>query len=197
MNKDQLEQINLRNAYQYMMEQLRQKKALTESCILKMHTYLSEGIMHGGIYRKIPVYISGASHDIPLPEELPRKMKEYYEQLNMYQGIRGMPGAMDTIELAAWSHAEFVAIHPFQDGNGRMSRLILNYELISGGCIPIIIPVEDKMKYYKLLDQYACQRDIKPLSMYVDFLEDRAVTSMNVKTYEAMSSKEQTYIPLS
>ncbi|HBH13878.1 MAG TPA: cell filamentation protein Fic, partial [Clostridiales bacterium] len=49
-------------------------------------------------------------------------------------------------------HGEFVKIHPFIDGNGRTSRLLLNFELLKNGYIPIIIKNKERARYYDVLD---------------------------------------------
>ncbi len=59
---------------------------------------------------------------------------------------------MHPVELAAFVHIEFVGIHPFTDGNGRTSRLLMNLELIKAGFPPVVINVEDRLEYYKALD---------------------------------------------
>ena len=69
------------------------------------------------VYKR-QVYISGAQHTPPSPYEMYRKIKDFYADLT-WKGRE-----MNPIELAAWTHAEFVKIHPFPDGNGRTSRLI-------------------------------------------------------------------------
>jgi Fic family protein len=56
------------------------------------------------------------------------------------------------VELAARLHVDFVGIHPFVDGNGRTSRLLMNFELMRHGYLPIIIPVEQRLSYYEALD---------------------------------------------
>ena len=62
---------------------------------------------------------------------------------------------LNEIELAAFTHAEFVKIHPFVDGNGRTSRLIMNYQLMKSGFLPISIDKKDRLKYYNALEAYA------------------------------------------
>ena len=61
---------------------------------------------------------------------------------------------LNEIELAAFTHAEFVKIHPFVDGNGRTSRLIMNYQLMKSGFLPISIDKKDRLKYYNALEAY-------------------------------------------
>ena len=54
---------------------------------------------------------------------------------------------------AALLHGELVKIHPFIDGNGRTSRLILNMELMRSGYVPVIIKKDNRLKYYEALDK--------------------------------------------
>ena len=62
---------------------------------------------------------------------------------------------LNSIELAAFIHAEFVRIHPFQDGNGRTARLLLNFMLMKAGYQPVIIEAKDRPAYYESLNDYA------------------------------------------
>lgn len=68
------------------------------------------------------------------------------------------------IELAAWTHAEFVRIHPYADGNGRTSRLIMNYQLLANGFLPISIAKENRLEYFNALEAYAVNQDLKPFA---------------------------------
>ena len=58
------------------------------------------------------------------------------------------------IKRAAKVHADFVGIHPFIDGNGRTSRLLMNLELMKAGYPPCVITVENRLAYYEALDQW-------------------------------------------
>ena len=79
---------------------------------------------------------------------------------------------LNPIELAAWTHAEFVRIHPFQDGNGRTSRLIMNYQLMSYGFLPISIAKENRLNYYNALDKYAAQGILDDFTNMIAELEE-------------------------
>ena len=65
----------------------------------------------------------------------------------------------------AMLHAIFVGIHPFIDGNGRTSRLLLNLELMNNGYPPVIIKVENRLAYYEALDKAHTTQD------YDDFIQ--------------------------
>lgn len=66
---------------------------------------------------------------------------------------------MDSIKLAAWTHAYFVKINPFIDGNSRTIRLIMNYQLMKNNYFPISIKEQSRFEYYHGLDNYATTGD--------------------------------------
>lgn len=70
-----------------------------------------------------------------------------------------------SIVRAALLHGELVKIHPFIDGNGRTSRLIMNMELMRSGYVPVIIKKDDRLKYYEALDKAHTTGD------YTDFVK--------------------------
>lgn len=59
---------------------------------------------------------------------------------------------LHSVERAAMLHIIFIGIHPFIDGNGRTSRLLLNLELMKNGYPPIVIKNENRLSYYNALD---------------------------------------------
>lgn len=74
----------------------------------------------------------------------------------------------NVIEKAAWIHAEFVRIHPFQDGNGRTARLMMNYTLMENGLPPTIIKTEGKVAYFKALETYSTEGNLLPFQTLVE-----------------------------
>ncbi len=58
---------------------------------------------------------------------------------------------LNPVELAAWTHAEFVKIHPFVDGNGTVSHMLMNYQLIAKGFLPVSIAKENRLDEYLAL----------------------------------------------
>ena len=79
---------------------------------------------------------------------------------------------LNTIELAAWTHAEFVRIHPFVDGNGRTGRLIMNYQLLLNGYLPVSVAKENRLDYYNALEKYAVNGDLNIFADLVAELEE-------------------------
>ena len=80
---------------------------------------------------------------------------------------------MNNIELAAWTHAEFARIHPFLDGNCRTSRLLMNYQLMAKGFLPVYIAKEDRLAYYNALDQYAAHGRLDDFAEMIALLEEK------------------------
>ena len=74
---------------------------------------------------------------------------------------------------AALLHGELVKIHPFVDGNGRTSRLLMNLDLMNSGYNPVIIKKEDRLKYYESLDK------AHTTGNYTDFV--KLVTKLEVE----------------
>jgi len=102
--------------------------------------------------------ISGASHTPPDHTLLTDKMEQL---INWHQQHAPQ---LHPVERAARLHVDFVGIHPFVDGNGRTSRLLMNLELIKAGFPPCIITVEQRLEYYQALDKAHTTGD------YADFL---------------------------
>lgn len=160
------EVVNHNKAYKYVKECIDAGKPLDESRVKDIHAILMENIMTGGIYRNVDVYISGARHTPPSPNEAYRQVKNFYMDL-------AYKAEMNSIELAAWTHAEFVKIHPFIDGNGRTSRLIMNYQLMANGFLPISIAKESRLEYFNALESYAADGDLKPFAEFIAALEEQ------------------------
>lgn len=147
--REHLEVINHRNAITYVEEIVKKEEPLSEWQIKNLHRLVLKGIDddYAGVYRDQQVLIAGAKHTPPahylIQEKMEQMMKWYNEEaLQLHPVVRG-----------AMLHAIFVGIHPFIDGNGRTSRLLLNLELMKDGYPPVIIKVENRLAYYEALDQ--------------------------------------------
>ena len=115
---------------------------------------LLENILPGGIYRNVEVRISGAGFLPPVGEDMLAQVKEFFARL---------AGTTDgnSIELAAWAHAEFVRIHPFVDGNGRTARMLMNYQLMLAGFLPVSVAKEQRIEYYDALEGYTVHGELR------------------------------------
>jgi len=159
------EVINHKKAYRYVKKCIADVIPLNEKVVKDIHAILTENIIVGGIYRNQEVRISGASHVSPSGKDMFIQMKNFYVDLEYKTNL-------NPIELAAWTHAEFVRIHPFIDGNGRTSRLIMNYQLMINGFLPVSIAKESRLEYYNALEEYAVNGNLGPFAELVAKLEE-------------------------
>lgn len=160
------EVVNHKKAYGYIKKCILDGKVLDENIIKDIHAILTENIIVGGIYRNQEVRISGAGHTPPSGNDM------YIQIKNFYADLEWKKKELNPIEYAAWTHAEFVRIHPFVDGNGRTSRLIMNYQLMSDGFLPISIAKENRLDYYNALEEYAVNANLKKFADLIAELED-------------------------
>lgn len=145
---EHLETINHREAILFVEDLVSNKEPLSEWNIKNIHALILKEIdnINAGKYRTENVVISGAKHIPPKYYEIGDLMQKLIsEYQNEWLGYH-------PIVRAALLHGEFVKIHPFIGGNGRTSRLLLNFELIKNGYTPIIIKNENRAKYYDVLD---------------------------------------------
>ena len=95
-----------------------------------------------GDYKKFPNSVrlaNGEIFDYATPSETPSLMGELVDWVRSEENKRNL----HPIELAAQLHYKFVRIHPFDDGNGRLSRLLMNYILLKNDLPPVIIRSDD------------------------------------------------------
>ena len=140
---------------------------LDEKIVKEIHAMLMRNVLEGGAYRNGDIYISGAQHTPPSPKEMCWQLKDFYENLLCKGEL------LNSMELAAWTHAEFVRIHPFPDGNGRTSRLLMNYQLMAQGFPPISIAKENRLEYFYTLEAYAMEGNISPFTEMIAVLEEQ------------------------
>ena len=124
---------------------------LTEEIIKKFHRILKEGTMDSrqswfnvGEYKKV-VNEAGVMKATS-PKETPKAMQKLMEWYNSLSKI--------TIKEIIEFHARFEKIHPFQDGNGRVGRMIAFKECLKNNIVPFIILDKDKLFYYRGLKEY-------------------------------------------
>lgn len=159
------EVINHKKAYRYVKKCIAEGKPLSEQIVKEIHALLTENIIVGGIYRNQEVRISGAGHVPPTGNDMFIQIKNFYADM-------ACKNELNPIEFAAWSYAEFVRIHPFIDGNGRTSRLIMNYQLMINGFLPVSIAKENRLEYYNALEAYAVNGNLELFSELIAKLEE-------------------------
>ena len=133
------------------------KRKVQEIDVLNLHRTAMFGRQWAGNYRSVQVYIRGAAHLPPPPSQVKGMMKDFVEEVN--KNRKKLPA----IAHAAVSHADFEAIHPFVDGNGRVGRLLANWMLMQDGYPPMIIEVRERKKYFRLLEDAQVKNNPAPL----------------------------------
>lgn len=104
------------------------------------------GVVYSGRIRFFDVKIQGSAHVPPPHTEIKKHM------LNFYKWYSANKNKLHPFELAALVHAKLTWIHPFEDGNGRTARTIMNFILIKKGFPMFFIPFEKREQYYQSLD---------------------------------------------
>ena len=129
----------------------RAEERLTESLIKELHLILKSGTSDSrkdwftvGDYKRLPNEVGG--NETTAPEDVHREIKILLKE---YDGKK-RKSFEDIIDL----HQRFEAIHPFQDGNGRVGRLVMFKECLANGYVPFIITDELKMFYYRGLREW-------------------------------------------
>jgi len=148
--REHFEAINHRNAIYYVEDIIKKEESFSEWQIRNIHQLILKNIddENAGQYRQQNVLISGATNTPPDYTLLNEKMAQFVDWYN------SEASQLHPIERAAKVHADFVGIHPFIDGNGRTSRLLMNLELMKAGYPPCVITVENRLAYYEALDQW-------------------------------------------
>lgn len=147
---EHLEAINHRDAINYIKELATKGIDISERVIKELHSLVLRGIEKDNIgkYRSVPVLISGSKHIPPQPLELDKEMQ------NFMQWFKNNKNKLHPVIIASEIHLRLVTIHPFVDGNGRTSRLLMNLYLLQHG-FPIVIikgDTESRLAYYDALE---------------------------------------------
>lgn len=129
----------------------RAAERLTESLIKELHSVLKSGTSDSrkkwfavGEYKRLPNEVGG--NETAAPEVIDREMKALFK---WYNSIK-KKSFEDIVDF----HQRFEMIHPFQDGNGRVGRLIMFKECLANGFVPFIITEELKFFYYRGLQEW-------------------------------------------
>ena len=163
--KDATETKNHFILFKYMLDSINEK--LSEDMIKKFHYILKTGTLTDsekewfkvGEYKSIKNFVGNITTS--LPSNVANDMKEL---LDWYDTI-DKKSIEDIIEF----HVRFEKIHPFEDGNGRTGRLLINYELLKNNLPPVVIEKDDRIKYFEFLRN----NDITGFTTWLKELSDR------------------------
>lgn len=179
--KDHIEMTGHNEAINWIIDVLKDERPLTENFIRQIHKLLlkepyevdaitpdgkpTKRVIQVGQYKTAPNHVltkTGEIFRFSSVEETPAKMNDL---LDWYKEEKGTKDK-NAIILAAEFHYKFIRIHPFDDGNGRLARILMNFILMSEGYPPVVIKTEDKENYFSVL-QLADAGQFTPFVEYI------------------------------
>lgn len=135
---------------------------ITKETILLLHQMLLGNIDESiaGRFRKQHEYVRIGTHIATAPEHIARMIEEI---------LIGFTSDLENYftDKIAKFHLDFETIHPFNDGNGRIGRLLINYQLLQSGFPPIIIRDKEKKQYYQAFKEYRNDRKTKVMEKII------------------------------
>ena len=189
--KDHFEITGHNEAVNWILEIVKHEMPLTEKFIRELHTLLLKESSYKealtlegkptrrkievGKYKTQPNHVltvTGETFYFAAPEETPAKMHDLIE---WFRKEKDKPD-INPIILASLFHYRFIRIHPFDDGNGRVARILMNFILMQFGFPPVIIKTEDKENYYAVLRL----ADADELEPFVQYIAQNLVRSLEI-----------------
>lgn len=190
--KDHLDIKGHNEGIDYLVEVVKQQMPLSEKMIRELHQIILVEPYHTlakssdgrfvekqvtlGVYKKMPNHVktpTGEIHYYATPEETPAFMSDLINWLREHQEKKDL----HPLILAATFHYRFAAIHPFDDGNGRMARLLMNLLLMQAKLPPIVIKQEDRATYYYALRQ----ADAGQLADFINYIGKNLLHSLELQ----------------
>ena len=188
--KDHLDIRGHNEAINFLLGMVKDSRPITETDIRDLHEMvlvepykikvktpsglITEKTIQLGKYKAEPNHVetvTGEIHYYASPEETAARMGDlmgWYQQT--IQSV-----AIHPLVVASLFHHEFVSIHPFDDGNGRMARLLMNLILMQHELPPLVVKQNDRTNYYQVLSQ-ADAGEYEPLVTYFGELMKRSLT---------------------
>lgn len=157
--------------------------------------------IHAGIYKTRPnsvITVTGERFEYASPEETPALMKDLVEWYNAEE----RKAELSPIELGAIFHYRYIRIHPFEDGNGRIARLLLNYILTRHGYPMVVVKSKDKSTYLTALNRCDVQvgavpsdgahADVGQLLPFIDYMTQclKAALTISIKAAKGENIEE-------
>ncbi|MDD4137592.1 MAG: Fic family protein [Methanoregula sp.] len=181
--REHLEATNNAQGYDLIVRLAREEAPISHVTIQEIHKIVTRGILEQvGQYRARNVRIIGATRSPPDWSQIIHEMDELIAEVAR--------GDRPVIEMTAYFHHRFVAIHPFVDGNGRVARLLGNLYLLRHGYPPIVLDQKNRQQYYRTLRE-ADNGDLSPFTAFIA----RAVNT-SLSHYLAVAGGRETLIPL-
>lgn len=164
---DLYETVGHGEAYDFMFNLFSERRIDIDD-IKTMHRlfYRSIESEYAGVWRNKQIFVTGSDYEFPQPEELETLIKD------LDNWIKTERNNYHPVKFAALLHLKFVTIHPFVDGNGRISRLIMNLALIQDGYLLAIVPPVCRLEYLSAIQQYQNKKDDK---LFIEFIAERVL----------------------
>lgn len=144
---EHIEVIGYKDAFYYILDIV--NEPLTKQAIKNIHSLvLMVDRKNKGVFRNVDTHVLGTTHKTSEPQEIESNIDKLLVKYEAWKQEHHI------IKAIALLHLEFESIHPFIDGNGRTGRLLLNFELIKHGLLPVNIKFTDREKYYNSFDEY-------------------------------------------
>lgn len=189
--KDHIEMTEHDEAIKWVEELIKEQRPLTEKFIRELHELLlkkpyqvdaitpdgkpTKKWVKVGEYKTTPnnvITVTGEPFYFATPEETPAMMTDLIEWYRTEQEKK----ELHPLQLAALFHYKFVRIHPFDDGNGRTARILMNFILMQHGLPPVIIKTEDKKSHFAALRQ----ADAGLLEPFTEYIGENLVWSLEL-----------------
>jgi Fic family protein len=171
--REHLEAINHQEAIAYIKHLIEKNSALNERELLSIHNLILRGINpeDAGRYRKVQVMINGSSYMPPQPYMVAKDMEDFYIWYETHKNN------LHPIVLSAEMHERLVTIHPFIDGNGRTSRLVMNLILLQHGYVIANIKgdYDNRMRYYESLETAQTQNNKEDFLLFIAQIEKESL----------------------
>lgn len=167
--REHLEAINHTEAIAYIKDLVQKKLLFNEHNLLNIHQLILRGIIpeEAGKYRTVQVMIQGSKHMPPQPYLIRKQMEDLFF---WYESKKSL---LHPVLLAAEMHYRLVSIHPFIDGNGRTSRLVMNLILLQHGFVIANIKGDypSRMQYYQALEAVQTSNKKEPFLQFIAEVE--------------------------
>jgi len=189
--KDHFEMSGHDEAVKWILDIIKEERPLTENFIRELHKLIlkepyevdaitpdgnpTKKRIEIGQYKSIPNHVKTKTGEIfrfASPEETPALMKDLLE----WHRIETSKESFNPVLIASEFHYKFIRIHPFDDGNGRTARILMNFILLQNGFPPVIIKTDDKINYFGVLRQ----ADAGILEPFIEYIASNLIHSLEI-----------------
>lgn len=155
--------VGYKKGFDFLYDSLKNNREIDEDFIKKIHSYVLLGDDEAGSYRTVQNYVGNLARIVYTPcsaQEVPQNMQNYVAMVKddlvgaIFEMNNDKIDWTSVFRTLAEHHIQFENIHPFIDGNGRTGRLLLTYEMIMLGLLPVDIRYEERERYYAAIAAY-------------------------------------------